>query len=110
MGKCTKSCSRKQTINSLNKEIVQKDSVIFVYEDSIKYLNVANTNLSEQLSNEINHSSNLTGVATTNIKNQTVKLDSLTHENRLLKAENIKLRKEIKQLQEEVDEIMKQLP
>ena len=110
MSKCVRSCSRGQQIKTLNKEIVQKDSTITLYEDSIKYLNITKGNLSEQLSSEKNHNTNLTGVATTNIKSQTVKLDSLTHENRLLRTENTKLHKQVNQLQKQVDELTQQLP
>ena len=110
MSKCVRSCSRGQQIKTLNKEIVQKDSTITLYEDSIKYLNITKGNLSEQLSSEKNHNTNLTGVATTNIKSQTVKLDSLAHENKLLRTENTKLHKQVNQLQKQVDELTKQLP
>ena len=110
MSKCVKSCSRGQQIKTLNKEIVQKDSTITLYEDSIKYLNITKGNLSEQLSSEKNHNSNLTGVATNNIKSQTIKLDSLTRENKLLRTENTKLHKQVSQLQKQVDELTQQLP
>lgn len=110
MSKCVRSCSRGQQIKTLNKEIVQKDSTITLYEDSIKYLNITKGNLSEQLSSEKSHNSNLTGVAATNIKSQTVKLDSLTRENKLLKTENTKLHKQVNQLQSQVDKLTKQLP
>ena len=110
MSKCVRSCSRGQQIKTLNKEIVQKDSTITLYEDSIKYLNITKGNLSEQLSSEKSHNTNLTGVASTNIKNQTVKLDSLTHENKLLRTENTKLHKQVNQLQKQVDELTQQLP
>ena len=109
MSKCTRSCSRGQQIKTLNKEIVQKDSTITVYEDSIKYLNITKGNLSDQLSNEKSHNSNLTGVATTNIKNQTIKIDSLTRENKSLKSENAKLSKEVKRLEQQVEELTKQI-
>ena len=109
MSKCTRSCSRGQKIKTLNTEISYKDSTIAVYEDSIKYLNITKGNLSDQLSNEKNHNSNLTGVATTNIKNQTIKIDSLTRENKSLKSENIKLNKEVKRLEQQVSELTKQI-
>ena len=110
MSKCVKSCSRGQQIKTLNKEIVQKDSTITLYEDSIKYLNITKGNLSEQLSSEKSHNTNLTGVATTNIKSQTVKLDSLTNENKTIKTENKKLKKQVEQLQKQVEELTQQLP
>lgn len=39
LNKCTQSCSRSSEINKLNTEIVSKDSIIKVYDDSINILN-----------------------------------------------------------------------
>lgn len=99
LNKCATSCSRGQKIKTLNTEITSKDSLISVYEDSIRYLNYDNKNLGTRLSDEKSHSSSFEGIATGNQKELNQKITNLQQENTRLKGENKKLKQKVDSLE-----------
>ena len=102
LNKCTVACNRDTKINNQQTEIVQKDSIIKVQEDSLKaflirweenqkgqanYQNLA-IGTKEELTNII-------GEMKTTIEFMTNKIQELTNENNKLKKENKQLKEQL---------------
>lgn len=85
--KCTSSCSRNQVIKRQNSEIAVKDSIISAQKHDIEIYQLNQNNLSQQLSSEKSHNSDITGIATGNQKEMAAKIEELTRENKHLKSE-----------------------
>lgn len=102
LSKCTSSCTRGRTIDRLNYQIVQMDSIIT--SNGIEL-----DKLSTRLDDAQNSINNYKGIATGNQQELVNKVTSLTDENKQLKGqvnsltkENTKLNKKISELENEL--------
>ena len=99
LSKCTTSCSRGRTIKKQNMELVQKDSLIKVQNDSLNILKIRWTDAQNSQSTyqgiamgNQQELVNTIGEMKNTIEFMTNKIQTLTNENNKLKKENQQLK------------------
>lgn len=98
LSKCTSSCTRGRTIDKLNYQIVQMDSIIT--SNGIEL-----DKLSTRLDDAQSSINNYKGIATGNQQELINKVNTLTDENKGLVNENKKLKKKITDLEKTINDL-----
>ena len=98
LSKCTSSCTRGRTIDRLNYQIVQMDSIIT--SNGIEL-----DKLSTRLDDAQSSINNYKGIATGNQQELINKVNTLTDENKTLVNENKKLKKKITDLEKTINDL-----
>ena len=104
LNKCTVACNRDTMINKQQSELIQKDSIIKVQEDSLKAFSIR---WEENQKGQVNYQNLATGTKqelVNTIGEMKITIENMTNKIQTLTNENTQLKKENKQLKDQINE------